>query len=96
MKLLDLMAAGVPTVSTSVGARGLTFADGEGCYRRDDPAAFADAVVELLRDPEHWRSTAKGGRDYLASHHTQELLRASIRAGFEDVVPHAMPEPRRS
>jgi glycosyltransferase involved in cell wall biosynthesis len=95
MKLLDLMAAGVPTVSTSVGARGLTFADGEGCFRRDGPAAFADAVVELLGDSGRWRSTTEGGRDYLASHHTEELLRASIRAGFEDVVPHVMPEPLR-
>ena len=67
MKLLDLFAWGVPTVSTSVGAQGLDFADGQGCLRRDDPAAFAAAVVELLQNDGLWRATADGGRSYLAA-----------------------------
>lgn len=50
-------AAEVPAVSTSVGARGLTFADGEGCFRRDDSAQFAEAVIVLLRDEQCWGST---------------------------------------
>lgn len=86
MKLLDLMAWGVPAVSTSVGARGLTFVDGEGCFRRDDPNAFADMVILLLKDDLSWRTTADGGRRYLADHHTPDLLRASIRAGVGDVL----------
>lgn len=86
MKLLDLMAAGVPAVATSVGARGLAFADGEGCFRRDDPAAFAEAVIELLKDNTLWRSTVRSGRSYLADHHTPELLQASIRAGVAEVL----------
>jgi polysaccharide biosynthesis protein PslH len=85
MKLLDLMAAEVPAVSTSVGARGLTFADGEGCFRRDDSAQFAEAVITLLRDDQCWRSTVDGGRHYITTHHTPELPRVSIKAGVDDV-----------
>jgi hypothetical protein len=69
-----------------VGARGLTFADGDGAFRRDDPAAFADMVIALLKDDECWNSTVMGGRRYLASHHTPDLLRSSIRAGVDEVL----------
>ncbi len=50
IKLLELMARGRPSVATSIGAQGLAFADGEGCFRRDDPEGFANATVDLLRD----------------------------------------------
>ncbi|HEY1044447.1 MAG TPA: glycosyltransferase family 4 protein [Telluria sp.] len=58
IKLLDAMGAGVPTVSTATGARGL----GDG-YRNGllvvpdhDHAAFADHVIRLSRDPDLRRS----------------------------------------
>ncbi len=83
MKLLDLFAWGVPTVSTSVGAQGLDFADGQGCLRRDDPAAFAAAVVELLQNDGLWRATADGGRSYLAARQAGTSLDAELTAGLE-------------
>lgn len=92
MKLLDLMAAGVPTVSTSLGARGLAFADGQGCLRREDPVAFGDAVIALLEDDERWRTTVLEGRTYLATHHTAALLEAGIRAGVDDAIRHHRPD----
>ncbi len=86
MKLLDLMAAGVPTVSTPLGARGLAFPDGHGCFRREDAASFAHAVVQLLTDDECWRSTAELGRRYVREHHRPEFLEQSIRAAFQAVT----------
>jgi glycosyltransferase involved in cell wall biosynthesis len=86
MKLLDLMAAGVPAVATSIGARGLSFGDGEGCFRRDEPATFADVVITLLQDDGCWSEAASRGRAYLGVHHTSELLEQAIRAGVADVL----------
>jgi glycosyltransferase involved in cell wall biosynthesis len=83
MKLLDLFAWGVPTVSTGVGAQGLDFADGQGCFRRDDPAAFAAAVVELLSNDGLWRATADGGRTYLAARNAGTSLDNELTAGLE-------------
>jgi len=51
VKLLEAFAAGIPVVSTRVGAEGLAAKDGEICRLADDPAGFADAVVELLENP---------------------------------------------
>lgn len=50
LKILEAAAAGVPVVSTSVGAEGLGFVDGEEILLRDAPAAFAEAVAALLGD----------------------------------------------
>ena len=52
VKLLEAFAAGIPVVSTFVGAEGLATKDGEFCALSDDPAGFAGHVVALLRDPE--------------------------------------------
>ena len=41
VKLLEAFAAGIPVVSTRVGAEGLARKDGEFCALADDPAGFA-------------------------------------------------------
>ena len=41
VKLLEAFAAGIPVVSTRVGAEGLAVKDGEFCALADDPAEFA-------------------------------------------------------
>lgn len=81
MKLIDLMSWGLPSVSTTLGARGLAFADGAGCLVRDDPAAFADAVVELLVDDTRWLEVAKDGRDYVLRHHSADRTADVMAAG---------------
>jgi len=51
VKLLEAFAAGIPVVSTRLGAEGLTEKDGEICALADDPVAFANHVIALLRNP---------------------------------------------
>jgi glycosyltransferase involved in cell wall biosynthesis len=86
MKLLDLFAWGLPAVATSVGAQGMDFADGEGCFRRDDPTAFAGKVVELLRSDAAWSATAEGGRSYLQRRNSGRSLDDELSAGLDDAV----------
>lgn len=50
VKLLEAFAAGIPVVSTRIGAEGLADADGEICALADEPAAFANAILKLLAD----------------------------------------------
>ena len=52
MKILEAMAAGKAVVTTSIGCEGLPVTDGQHLLVRDEPQAFAQAVVDLLRDPE--------------------------------------------
>ena len=50
MKILDASALSVPFVSTSVGAEGLNFSDGDTCMIADSASEFAQALVKLMED----------------------------------------------
>ena len=52
LKLLDFFASGKAVVSTHIGAEGNLARDGEEFLLRDDAVSFANAVIELLRNPE--------------------------------------------
>lgn len=52
LKILDAWAMGKAIVSTTVGCEGLAARDGENILIRDDPAAFAEAVVRVLTDAD--------------------------------------------
>lgn len=55
LKVFEAMAMEKPIVSTSIGVEGLPVAHGSDVLIADEPAAFAEAVLRLLRD----RSLAK-------------------------------------
>jgi len=63
VKLLEAFAAGIPVVSTRLGAEGLADRDGEICALADEPAEFARRVVDLLRDPQKAEELAARARE---------------------------------
>jgi glycosyltransferase involved in cell wall biosynthesis len=62
VKLLEAFAAGIPVVSTRLGAEGLADRDGDICALADDPAEFAKHAVHLLRHPEEAEALARRAR----------------------------------
>jgi glycosyltransferase involved in cell wall biosynthesis len=88
IKLLDCLAWGLPAVATSVGARGLEFPDGSGCFREDDPAALAERVVALLTDDRLWLSTAEAGRRFVTEHHSAARFDGAVESGIQAAVEH--------
>lgn len=59
LKIYECMAAGVPVVSTTVGAEGLRYSDGQDIVLADDPAGLAEACTRLLIDDAARRSIAQ-------------------------------------
>ena len=59
LKIYESMAAGVPVVSTTIGAEGLRYDDGDDILLADNPRAFADACIRLLSDDAARRRIAK-------------------------------------
>ena len=51
MKLQESFAAGIPSVSTTLGAEGLGSEDGRYCRLADDPEHFAQAIVDVFQRP---------------------------------------------
>jgi O-antigen biosynthesis protein len=66
VKLLEAFAAGIPTVSTRLGAEGLCSKDGEYCSLADDPEEFADQIVRLLDEPAKAAEMARRARAFVS------------------------------
>lgn len=62
LKILDAMAQGLPVVSTTVGAEGLAVTNRHDVELADDPASFARAIAELVRDERRAFELARNGR----------------------------------
>jgi glycosyltransferase involved in cell wall biosynthesis len=62
LKIIEAWAAGVPVVSTSLGAEGLAARNGEHLLLADDPRSFEQAVSALLADSGRANTIAKAGR----------------------------------
>ncbi len=59
VKLLEAMAAGVPVVSTTLGAEGIPLHTGENCLLADKPEIMAENVEMLLSDEDLRKSIAR-------------------------------------
>lgn len=55
-KIGDAACAGLPFVTTSIGAEGFPVQDGVECFIADDPAEFASKCIQLLTDNIVWHN----------------------------------------
>jgi glycosyltransferase involved in cell wall biosynthesis len=62
VKILDALARGVPTVTTSVGCEGIDVEPGKHLLVADTPSSFAAAVVRVLGEEDLAQSMSKVGR----------------------------------
>jgi O-antigen biosynthesis protein len=67
VKLLEAFSAGIPVVSTRLGAEGLADVDGDICALADDAPGFASHVLDLLRDPEKAAALAARARTHVVA-----------------------------
>jgi polysaccharide biosynthesis protein PslH len=72
LKILEAWAAGLPVVSTTLGAEGLPVQDGETALLADGAEAFASAVTRLLTCTELRRKIGSAGRLLLEKEFTWE------------------------
>ena len=85
-KLLEALACGCPVVSTSLGCEGLDAVDGTHLLIRDQPQAFADAVVELLDQPERGRAIGEVGRAWVVERHAWSHSAALAQAAYQQLI----------
>jgi glycosyltransferase involved in cell wall biosynthesis len=72
LKILEAWAAGLPVVSTTIGAEGLPVRDGETALLADGAEAFAGAVTRLLTCTELRQKIGSAGRLLLEKEFTWE------------------------
>jgi O-antigen biosynthesis protein len=86
VKLLEAFAAGIPVVSTPLGAEGLAGKDGEICGLAKDPAEFARKIVELFDDPEKARKLACRAREQVVATRDMRVLTERLVESYREVL----------
>jgi sugar transferase (PEP-CTERM/EpsH1 system associated) len=82
LKIFEAMAMGKVVVSTTVGAEGLPVTDGHDVVIADGPAAFADAVVALLRDPERRSRIERAAREQVVAHYDWSAVAGQLEGAL--------------
>ncbi len=74
LKIFESMAAGIPVVSTTVGAEGLPVEPDTQILIADDPASFAECCLKLMEDPAARARMAEQARQMVASRFSWEAV----------------------
>jgi glycosyltransferase involved in cell wall biosynthesis len=69
VKILDAWCWGLPVVSTTIGAEGVTVREGDDILIADAPAGLAVAVLRLLSEPGLRERLRTGGRRRVETHY---------------------------
>jgi glycosyltransferase involved in cell wall biosynthesis len=86
VKLLEAFAAGIPVVSTRVGAEGLGRDDGEFCRLADEPEEFAACVLELFDHPDEAAEIARRARAEVAARWDMTAITRDLEASYREML----------
>lgn len=92
-KIGHAMAQALPVVTTSVGAEGMGLLDEKTAMLRDDPEAFAEAVLRLHDDEQLWTSLAEEGLEKVRADWSPAATRIRLEALVRAVPVSARPQP---
>ncbi len=73
-KITQALAAGLPVVTTSIGAEGLKGHDEECLLVADDPQGLAAHAIRAWRDEELWRRLSRAGQELIAERCSTEVV----------------------
>ena len=82
-KIGEAMAAGLPVITTSLGALGMGLTHEENCLVAEGPQEFADAIDRLNSDKRLWEKLQRNARAFVESSLGSEGLEDKI---CEDVL----------
>jgi glycosyltransferase involved in cell wall biosynthesis len=86
IKILHSMALGLPVVSTSMGSFGLPVVDGQHLLIRDDPEKFAEAIIEILSDPDLMQRLQTKGRQLVEERFSWNQQFSKLEQALQDLV----------
>jgi GT2 family glycosyltransferase len=86
-KIGEALSHGLPVVTTTIGAEGMSLRDGEEALIADAPAEFAAAVVRAYRDAGLWQRLSDNGHAHVGKYFSPEtvgkVVNDSVRELFE-------------
>ena len=82
LKIFEAMSMAKAVVSTTVGAEGLPVTSGGNAMLADQPASFARAIVELLRDVDRRAALESAARALVVEHYDWSAVAGSLESAL--------------
>ncbi len=86
IKIIESMAAGVPVVSTSIGAEGIDAGAQQGLFLADDAATMADRIATLLQRPDQRAAAAHAARDLIHRRYTWAASTGAMLEAYRKAI----------
>lgn len=84
-KLLEAMSAGMPVISTRLGAEGLDVEDGRHVLFADTPNEFVEKIASVINVRNEKNPMLENARKYVMEHHSMDVLREGILRCYKEI-----------
>ena len=84
VKIIEAMSVGKAVVTTTVGAQGIDYVDGENILIANTPDEFAACIKRLLSDADYCRSVGEAARRLVAEEYDVAGLTAKLLKFYEE------------
>lgn len=86
LKVVEALSMEKPVVSTSIGCEGIEVENGEHLVVRDEPAAFAEAAIQLFDDSQLRNKLVYNGYDLVKNKYDWQVICRSIDSAFQELT----------
>lgn len=86
LKILEAMAAGVPVVSTKLGAEGVAVTDGENILLADTPTELYFTLLEVVGNPAKQQQLARAALELVRATYDWETIGATLCQTYQRVL----------
>lgn len=87
LKILEAMAAGLPVVSTRLGAEGLEVTDGENIILADAPEAFGQAILDICANESQRAQIVQAARQLMLARYDWSAIGKMLLDIYLDLMP---------
>ncbi|MGJ3239014.1 MAG: glycosyltransferase [Anaerolineae bacterium] len=85
LKILEAMASSCAIVATSIAVSGLSDRTKDALVIADDEADFAEAIRQLLANPQHRQALGEQAREAVAQHYDWSVLIPQLLTAYQEV-----------
>jgi GT2 family glycosyltransferase len=96
VKILEAFAAGIPVISTSLGAEGLDVTDGLELLLAGDQREFVSAIIDLLEHPDRAEAVARRARHTVEQRWDMGVVLERLEEAYRELLRRGRPPGQRA
>ena len=86
MKIIEAMSVGKVVITTTVGASGIEYTDGEHLLIADTPEQFAAKIKRCLEDEDYCRHVGEAARRLIAEQYNSKRLTEDLLKFYNERI----------